>query len=198
MKLGSIEQAFMNNSVRKWFLHHIEVPLFWKLLRNKRINAILEIGCGRGDAVPIHETLYNPEIHSAFDIDTSLISSAINKKEKLNLNHVKITVGDVRNIVEPDEHFDAVFGYGVLHHVKFWRKGLREIARVLKPRGVYCWEEPFEYFNHLFISKLLLSHPEVNMTYRNWMDELDKLSLKCYFGWPIKNPFITLGVSIKK
>ncbi len=198
MKLGSIEQAFMNNSVRKWFLHHIEVPIFYKQLINRKPKSILEIGCGRGDAISIHEALYEPIIHSAFDIDSNLIKLALIKKKILKLNHVKITVGDVRKIDEHDEYFDAVFGYGVLHHVKDWKKGLREISRVLKPRGVYCWEEPFEYFSNLFISRLLLSHPDIGMTYRNWMNELDNLSLLCYFGWPIKNPFITLGISVKK
>jgi ubiquinone/menaquinone biosynthesis C-methylase UbiE len=198
MKLGSIEQAFMHNCVRKWFLQHIETQLFNKLLKNKKPKSILEIGCGRGDAIITHEKIYSPIIHSAIDIDIDLIRMALFKKVKLHLNHVRIKVGDVRNIDEPDEIFDAVFGYGVLHHVENWQKGLHEIARVLKPKGVYCWEEPFEYFSNLFISRLLLSHPDVGMTYRNWMNELNNCSLPVYYGWPIKNPFITLGISIKK
>jgi len=198
MKLSSIEQAFMNNCVRKWFLHHIETQLFYKLLRNKKPKSILEIGCGRGDAIPIHEILYKPETHCAIDIDADLIKSALIKRKKLKLNQIKIKVGDVSKIDEPDGIFDAVFGYGVLHHVEHWQIGLREIARVLKPRGVYCWEEPFEYFSNLFISRLLLSHSDVGMTYRNWIKELNNSSLPVYYGWPIKNPFITLGVSIKK
>ena len=91
-----------------------------------------------------------------------------------------------------------MFGYGVLHHVKNWKLGVKEIARVLKPGGVYCWEEPFEYFNNLFISRILLSHPKLGLTYNKWISELEKNDLYCFSEWPIKNPFITLGVSVKK
>jgi ubiquinone/menaquinone biosynthesis C-methylase UbiE len=192
----------MNNIVRKWFLHNLEARVFYRYLVRKEVikklpRAILEIGCGRGDGIEIHERFYRPLIHCAFDIDERLVKIAVKKKLKLGLSHVKIGIGDVRNIKEPDEKFDAVFGYGILHHVKNWEKGLKEISRVLKPKGVYCWEEPFEFFNNLFLSKLLLSHPNVDMTYKNWLRELEIVSLKYCFGWPVKNPFITLGISLK-
>jgi ubiquinone/menaquinone biosynthesis C-methylase UbiE len=202
MKLGIIESAFMNNVVRRWFMRNLEARIFYRNLIRKNLikkmpRSILEIGCGRGDGILIHEELYKPIIHSAFDVDPYLIKLAYLKKREFILDHVKVSVGDVRNIDEPDENFDAVFGYGVLHHVENWQKGVREVARVLKPKGIYCWEEPFEYFNNLPMSKILLSHPKVGMTYKNWMDQLQKASLTCYTGWPIKNPFITLGISIK-
>ncbi|MFW9895526.1 MAG: class I SAM-dependent methyltransferase [Candidatus Thorarchaeota archaeon] len=193
----------MNNIVRKWFLKNLEARIFYRNLIRKKIikklpQAILEIGCGRGDGILIHEQYYHPKIHNAFDIDKRLVELALRKKKCLRLNHIKIDVGDVRDINAPDEIFDAVFGYGVLHHVKNWQTGLKEINRVLKYQGIYCWEEPFQYFNNLFISKLLLSHPDVNMTYKNWWKELERASFKNIFEWPIKNPFITLGISVKK
>lgn len=202
MKLGVVEAAFMNNMVRKWFLRNLEARIFFRfLIRNRMIKewpiSFLEIGCGRGDAIPIHEVYYQPKYYNAFDLDPILIKNALAKTKVLNPSHIRISVADVRFIDEPDGRFDIIVGYGVLHHVYGWQKGLKEISRVLKLGGIYCWEEPFEYFNHLFISKLLLSHPEVNMTYKNWMNELEKVSLRCIFGWPFKNPFITLGVSIK-
>ncbi|MHA1915403.1 MAG: class I SAM-dependent methyltransferase [Promethearchaeota archaeon] len=203
MELGKIERAFMNNIVRRWFLRNLEARVFYRYLIKRNVivynpDAILEIGCGRGDGIAIHEKFYHPKIHHAFDIDQKLVALALRNINNSDFEHVKIYRCDVRAIKEPDETFDIVFGYGVLHHTKNWKVGLKEISRVLKPHGVYCWEEPFEYFNNLFISKLLLSHPNVAMTYKNWMKELKRVTLECCWGWPIKNPIITLGVSVKK
>lgn len=204
MELGVIESAFMDNIVRKWFLHNLEARVFYRMIRGdalidlNKIQSILEIGCGRGDGILIHERFYRPLYHSIFDINPSLIKQAYQKKKVLRHDHLKVSVGDVRDIKEPDETFDLVIGYGVLHHIAGWRVALKEVSRVLKPGGLYCWEEPFEYFNNLFLSKLLLSHPDVGMTYRKWMDELERQSLPLRRAWPIKNPFITLGISRKK
>jgi ubiquinone/menaquinone biosynthesis C-methylase UbiE len=51
-------------------------------------------------------------------------------------------VGDMTNLELPSETFDAVFIFGVLHHIPTWRKALREMASVLKPKGVLLVEEP--------------------------------------------------------
>ena len=203
MKLGTIESAFMNNIVRKWFLRNLEARVFYRLLIKKNLipnlpRIILEIGCGRGDAISIHEEFYKPSSHCTFDVDPILVEYAKAKIKSLNIKKIRITTGDILNIDEPNQKFDAVFGYGVLHHVRNWQRGLKEIARVLKPGGVYCWEEQFEYFNNLFLTKLILSHPKIGLTYNRWIDELEKNGLYCSFEWPIKNPFITLGISLKK
>ena len=50
-------------------------------------------------------------------------------------------VGDAERIDVPDASFDAVVDYGILHHVPDWRRALREIARVLKPGGMFYFED---------------------------------------------------------
>ncbi|MFC7441825.1 class I SAM-dependent methyltransferase [Laceyella putida] len=50
-------------------------------------------------------------------------------------------VGDVTNIDLPSEHVDVVFIFAILLHVPEWRLTLVEVARVLKPRGIFLVEE---------------------------------------------------------
>jgi ubiquinone/menaquinone biosynthesis C-methylase UbiE len=53
-----------------------------------------------------------------------------------------IFLADVTNTKLPSASFDAVFVFGVLHHVPEWRSALKEINRVLKPEGALLLEEP--------------------------------------------------------
>ena len=67
---------------------------------------------------------------------------------------------DVAQLPYGDEVFDAVFGFGVLHHVPDWRRGLTELARVLKTGGSYYMEELYPTLYQNFITRHILLHPE--------------------------------------
>jgi len=47
---------------------------------------------------------------------------------------------------------DAVFNFGIIHHLEDWEKGIQEIARVLVQGGLFYCEEiyPPLYANFLF------------------------------------------------
>ena len=47
-----------------------------------------------------------------------------------------LTVGDAENLNFPDEMFDLVYSWGVLHHSPDTPKAISEVFRVLKPGGV--------------------------------------------------------------
>ena len=64
------------------------------------------------------------------------------------------------HLPHPNEAFDAVFGFGVLHHVPDWRRALAEVARVLRIGGIYFLEEIYPTVYQNFITRHILLHPE--------------------------------------
>ncbi len=75
---------------------------------------------------------------------------------------IRFLTADVLNLPYGNESFDAVFGFGVLHHVPDWQSALGEIARVLKPGGEYFIEELYPGLYQNFITKRILLHPREN------------------------------------
>jgi ubiquinone/menaquinone biosynthesis C-methylase UbiE len=67
---------------------------------------------------------------------------------------------DLAQLPYGDGVFDAVFGFGVLHHLPDWRQGLAELARVLKTGGSYYLEELYPTLYQNFITRHILLHPE--------------------------------------
>jgi ubiquinone/menaquinone biosynthesis C-methylase UbiE len=57
---------------------------------------------------------------------------------------------------------DAVFGFGVLHHIPDWQAAMDEIVRVLKKGGIYCFEELYPPLYRNFITRHILLHPLEN------------------------------------
>jgi len=82
---------------------------------------------------------------------------------------LSLCVGDVTALPFGEQTFDAVFGFGVLHHAYDWRKSTAEIARVLKRGGVYFIEELYPPLYLNVVTKRLLLHPAEN---RFWSEEL--------------------------
>jgi ubiquinone/menaquinone biosynthesis C-methylase UbiE len=75
-------------------------------------------------------------------------------------NQILFYVGDAQWLPYRDESLDAVFGFGVLHHLPDWREGLREIARVLEPGGVFFLEEYYPQLYQNFLTRHIVRHPE--------------------------------------
>lgn len=141
MRLGRTEFAMMNNPIRRFLQRHVEFRIFKRHLQKHRIDlankAILDAGCGSGYSTELIARAFAPSRLVAFD----LMPEQIELAERRGLN-ADVFVGDMTNLELPSESFDAVFIFGVLHHIPIWRQALREMASVLKPEGALLVEEP--------------------------------------------------------
>jgi ubiquinone/menaquinone biosynthesis C-methylase UbiE len=146
MRLGKLEFWAMNNPLRRWIQKHTELKIFKNQLKRCLIDldgkVVLDAGCGSGYSTELIVKEFNPSHIVAFDY----MPEQINLARKRNLK-VDFSVGNLTKIDSPDNTFDAVFVFGVLHHIPEWRKALSELSRVLKPDGVLLVDEPRARFN---------------------------------------------------
>jgi len=163
MRLNSFEFMLMNNSLRAASQRWIETPLLigrHGVLEGQRV---LEIGCGRGVGARILLDLGAAEV-VGIDIDPRMISLAQARLAR-HAGRAVAFVGEAEAIEAPQGSFDAVVDYGILHHIPNWPQALKEITRVLRPGGIFYFEDLLKGFVSAWPIRALLTHPQATQFY---------------------------------
>lgn len=180
MKLNWVERVVANNPLRAT-LQRGEIHLLKRKVQLKKGAKILEAGCGRGAGARLILKSFQPSLLCALDLDIQMVQKARVYLSASEVDRVSLFVGDVFRLPFKDNVLDAVFGFGVLHHVPDWRGAVAEIERVLKIGGIYFVEEFYPSAYQNFITKHLLVHPEEDRFFshdlRNALEEV-KLPIK--------------------
>lgn len=163
MRLNTLEFMLVNNPFRAASQRWIETPLLIGPRGSLNGGRVLEIGCGRGVGVEILLSL-GAKYVTGFDLDPKMIALAQKRLERFE-NRARVFVGDVEAVDAPDASFDAVVDYGVIHHIPQWQKALREIARVLKPGGIFYFEDLLKGLISTWPAPLLFDHPQATQFY---------------------------------
>jgi ubiquinone/menaquinone biosynthesis C-methylase UbiE len=159
-RLNDVELAAMQTRTRRFFQRRWELRAFVAMLDRARVDLrgkrILDAGCGSGYGTELLQQRFSPCRLVGFDV----MPEQIERARAREVRGAELRVGDITRIEEKDASFDAVFVFGILHHVPEWRLALRELARVLRPSGVLLVEELQRSFVDFSDRFLGTEHPE--------------------------------------
>lgn len=175
MKLNLWERLLVNNPVRSLVQHHVEAPRLLRLGGRLEGKHVLEVGCGRGVGVEVILQRFGAARVTAIDVDPKMVTLAKGRLSAYGPDRVELRMGDAAAIESPDEAFDAVFDFGILHHVPDWQRAVKEIARVLRPGGLFFFEEVTKQALDRWIYRTFLDHPKENrFGFEDFLGELEK------------------------
>jgi ubiquinone/menaquinone biosynthesis C-methylase UbiE len=178
MILNTIEFYAMNNPVRRIIQEKYEIRILRKMSLIKNIGTALEIGCGSGNGSRLIRKYFSARKIIAVDLDEKMIRLAKKRHDGL----ATFLVMDASKLEFPDKTFDAIFDFGIIHHIPNWQECLNELKRVLKPGGELILEDlSIESFSKGIgrLWRVLSDHPYGAMfTAKELTDYLKKIGFK--------------------
>jgi ubiquinone/menaquinone biosynthesis C-methylase UbiE len=177
--LNFAERLLIANPVRRAVQRFYEVPLLRSLGGRLGGKRALEIGCGPGAGTLLILREFGAAEVRAIDIDPRMVDLARARLRRLRPGRASVACGDASRIDEADESFDAVFDFGILHHVGEWRRAVGEIRRVLRPEGRFYFEEVTKEALDSALYRLLFDHPrEDRFTTADFLSEIGRAGLQ--------------------
>jgi ubiquinone/menaquinone biosynthesis C-methylase UbiE len=141
-------RPFPNETPRNWRQEHLEIPLMLLALGLPRGGRVLELGCGRGIALPALEHHLEPSRLVGLDVDRTLLDQA-RRRLRSSGTSAEVILGDVRRLPFPDGDFDLIIDFGTCFHIARADEALREVSRTLVAGGIFATETKLnQLFSH--------------------------------------------------
>lgn len=131
-EMVNLEKFFCRSGPWRAFARKFVLP--WALQGTSPAGRGLEIGAGTG--MMAAELLRSfPDLQLTItDFDSSMLQQASTFAGTFG-SRATVEVADASGLSFPDESFDYVFSFIMLHHVMEWEKAIGEAVRVLRPGG---------------------------------------------------------------
>lgn len=175
--MNRAEKAVLNNPARRLLQRTLEAPELERLGGRVERGHVLEVGCGSGGGTRLLFDRFRAQHVDAIDLDPAQVRVA--RRRLSGVEGLRVDVGDVTALPAEDGVYDAVFDVGVLHHVPRWQDGVAEVARVLRPGGVFFFEEVTRHALQRWSYRTFFDHPtEDRFDPQELTDELARHGLR--------------------
>lgn len=124
---------FWSASEFRYKYHYHLPPLFDRIALSHPGADLLEVGCGMGDDTA--QWAKRGLSVTAVDLTKPAVECAKLRFKMCGLNG-NILIGNAESLEFPDNSFDIVYSFGVLHHTPGTDKAIEEVRRVLKVGGL--------------------------------------------------------------
>lgn len=177
MLMNKAETALVNSPPRRWLQRFYETQVLLRFGGRVPPGArALEIGCGSGYGTQLVLERFGAASVDAVDLDPAMIERASRRLARYG-DRVRLVQGsatDLRAALDADDGgYDAVFDFGIVHHIPDWRAAIAEVARVLTPGGRFYFEEVTAHALARPIYQRLFDHPtEDRFTAEQFLAEL--------------------------
>lgn len=122
----------------------IDAPLAMELITQaafnstKRIQRVLDIGCGAGNNTIKLSEYVSPFDCDLVDLSLPMLEKAQERISEVNSGGIRIFQGDFRVIDLPEKEYDVILAAAVLHHLRDdqdWESTFSKIYRLTAPGG---------------------------------------------------------------
>ena len=138
--VAELYQKNLEYSHTKEYMSYLDKE-FLKLFKKDKIEIMIELCCGSGEAIKLLDKKYSYSI--GIDISEKMLEFASKKTKNKNTFFLQ---GDALKTPLKDDSVDCVTILGGIHHLNDRISFFKEVNRILKPNGTFFWREPVDDF----------------------------------------------------
>src|SRR3954447_24502964 len=130
--MSRLQSTFCRSAPWRGFARRVVLP--WALQGVRPEGDVLEIGAGSGAMAAELLAMYPDVRLTVTDFDHEMVDVAAARLSRLG-DRATARPADATALPFPDDSFDAVLSWIMLHHTLQWERALAEAIRVLRPGG---------------------------------------------------------------
>ena len=170
--LGWLERWYVNGWLRGTLQRPLELMILNRMHTFPQGATVLDVGCGDGRGLVTLAKRYAPFSLAGVDADSAQLERARITLQRAGLV-AHLQQASMETLPLPAQTYDMVTSFGVLHHVPDWRKGVSEIARVLRHGGIFYSLEFYAPLLSLPLFSRLFPHPADRFSHAELLAELE-------------------------